>query len=924
MVKSYLRYSQGACLGVITSGGSNVQFDGSGALGIAPALADVRVWNLKTGAHVTTLHDKNVQAEVTALCRSPDGKRVAAGYDDGSIRLWELGTSKCEAIFHGHKKSVTVLKYNESGNLLASGSKDTDIVVWDVIAEAGQCRLRGHKDAITDLIFLDRGMFPLVFSCSKDTLAKVWELDSRQCIQTLVGHRNEIWSVDANSEQTRIVTAGKDAEIRVWTWDDSKAADTGSTPPELICLGSLQRTSRSRVVTVRFDRLNIDLLAVQSADKTVEIFKGRDAQQVTKKVKRKLKRKREKEKAKQARSGGSDGTEMDEDDAEASGPSDDGPSDVPTPEDEFAQLCVIRVDAKLRSIDWSPKTRRKAGASSQVLPLLLGMSNNSMVVYDVDVAAKEASRVGGVQIAGHRTDVRAVSLSSDDEMLLSTSNEDVKIWNLRSQECIRTISTGYALCGMFLPGDRQILIGTKSGQLELYDLGSSALLEKIDAHAGAVWTLAAKPAGPAGIVRTIASGSADHDVKFWDIELTLDPEWSATTKRVTLECAKTLTMTDDILAMKYSPDARLLAVALLDCTVKIFYEDSLKFFVSLYGHKLPVMALDISFDSRLIVTGSADKNIKIWGLDFGDCHKSMFAHQESVMSLAFVPRTHYFFSAGKDKMVKYWDADKFEQILAIPGHHGEVWSVCISSGGTFLVSGSHDRSIRVWDQTDEQVFLEEEREKELEDVFDADLELAPDGADVSDATRTTQRTVENLKAGERLAEALTLAELDTEAAAIKAEAGETHKPNPLLLGMSGSHYLLRVLRQIPAADTEEALLVIPFASMLTLFKYFDIWLKEGTQIELTTRCLFFALRVYHNQLTATRMRSHAGLIESLIKNTRDRVRLEKNTIGFNIAGLHHVQQEMEEEGMRFFDDVTAIKDARSRGSTPYEKKKRLV
>jgi len=45
-------------------------------------------------------------------------------------------------------------------------------------------------------------------------------------------------------------------------------------------------------------------------------------------------------------------------------------------------------------------------------------------------------------------------------------------------------------------------------------------------------------------------------------------------------------MTDDVLAVKYSPDGRLLAIALLDTTVKIFFQDSLKFFLSLYGHKV--------------------------------------------------------------------------------------------------------------------------------------------------------------------------------------------------------------------------------------------------------------------------------------------------------------------------------------------------
>lgn len=56
--------------------------------------------------------------------------------------------------------------------------------------------------------------------------------------------------------------------------------------------------------------------------------------------------------------------------------------------------------------------------------------------------------------------------------------------------------------------------------------------------------------------------------------------------------------------------------------------DSLKFFLTLYGHKLPVLCMDISSDGDLIVTGSADKNLKIWGLDFGDCHKSLFAHAD--------------------------------------------------------------------------------------------------------------------------------------------------------------------------------------------------------------------------------------------------------------------------------------------------------
>lgn len=57
------------------------------------------------------------------------------------------------------------------------------------------------------------------------------------------------------------------------------------------------------------------------------------------------------------------------------------------------------------------------------------------------------------------------------------------------------------------------------------------------------------------------------------------------TKQLALVHVRTLKMTDDVLAVKYSPDGRLLAVSLLDSTVKVFFQDTLKFFLSLYGHK---------------------------------------------------------------------------------------------------------------------------------------------------------------------------------------------------------------------------------------------------------------------------------------------------------------------------------------------------
>lgn len=91
--------------------------------------------------------------------------------------------------------------------------------------------------------------------------------------------------------------------------------------------------------------------------------------------------------------------------------------------------------------------------------------------------------------------------------------------------------------------------------------------------------------------------------------------------------------------------------------------------------------------------------------------------------------------AGKDRLVKYWDADKFQLLLELPGHQAEVWAVVVSSLGDFIVTAGHDRSLRRWERTEEPFFIEEEQERRLESLFEADAEVRitflPDSAGLS-------------------------------------------------------------------------------------------------------------------------------------------------------------------------------------------------
>ncbi|KAJ3414799.1 hypothetical protein HDV05_006046 [Chytridiales sp. JEL 0842] len=982
MVKLYLRYKQSHSFGVINSGNSNVCYDQSGRLAICPSLEDVVVWDVKKAIKVATWHDDDNKAEVTCIARSEVNDKFAVGYSDGSIRIWTLSNSSAPLVtFTGHKAAVTALSFDSSSHRLVSGSKDTDLVVWDVLGERGLYRLRGHKDQVNGVKFVESGTSGSeghVVSVSKDTMMKFWDLTTQHCVETTIAHRSEVWALqvlpaeytvdfkslststsdetptitsDTSSNLLTLLTGGAEGEVRVWKLDTNiltsklepsaapstsfqttasedllqSTLDSAITARAIQPLGILERQSKERVVSiVALPRASGRCVAVQGADRLVEVYKLRSEPELKRRLGRLRRRKNEKKKGETTING--------EETLELS------------VQDYIPRVSSLRAAAKIRSIDICPLATSTTSTSS--FHILCALSNNQIETHTAHLDAKEdpISHDLTFDTPGHRADIRTLALSSDNELLLSGSHAGVKLWNLETSQCIATMESGYALCSTFVPGDNYVIVGTKTGELEIFDLRSSTMIESIKAHDGPIWSLqmwADK--------RGITTGSADKDVKFWEFALVeLEPPEGSKTplikkKQLTLTHTRTLKLSDDVLCVRHSHDGKLLAVSLLDCTIKVFYVDTLKFFLSLYGHKLPVMSLDISSDSTLLISGSADKSIKIWGLDFGDCHRSLgAAHSDSVMGVQFVFGTHYFFSVGKDKGLKYWDADKFEQIMKLEGHHGEIWGLCVGKYGKFVVTGSHDRSIRVWEKTEEQFTLDEERERELEEVFErAALEDKEDGGigtgvdeevegglvkgnkeEVGEVGAAGKKTVESLKAGERLVQALEIWEEEVDAQGLyekelkKWEASKKANPkynepkpkpeprNPFIIasrldGEIPEAYVLFVANAIRGADLEQALMVLNLERCMALLGCIKVWIEKGWNLPLASRILTHLLTTHSSQLISTR--SCLPLLSSIQKTLTLALKAQRETVNFNLEALKYLKREWDAEHSVEFD-----------------------
>lgn len=937
MVKSYNKYELSLTFGTVATGDSNILSvsERAGRLvnagqAFVGANEEVYSWDVKKGELLSRWKDRNSTSKVTAISREAvEGDLFAVGHEDGTIRIWDSRTESVVISFNGHKSAITTLAFDRSGTRLASGAKDTDIIVWDLVAEVGLFKLRGHKDQMVGIHWI----YPenpeangdgqvstgfeandgFILSASKDALIKLWDVSSRHCIETHLAQTNgECWAFGVSPDSSGCITAGTDGELKVWSIDllslnrSSKTSSDGSH-----CLqdrGILRRQGKERTVGVHFHP-RADYFAVHGIDKAVEIWRIRPQAEVMRSLTRKRKRRREKAAA-------ADGVNGDAKIIEEE-PISRQVSDV------FVLYTIIRPGGKVRSIDW---IRSRSG---KTLQLLAALTNNQLETYDINAhqATQKSktdepvdySRAFSVDTPGHRTDIRALSLSSDDRMLASASSGSLKVWNSRTGSCLRTLECGYALCCSFLPGDKIVVVGTKNGELELFDIASSSLIDRIQAHESSIWTLQVHPDG-----RSMVTGSADKTAKFWNFEIVQEeiPGTKRTTPKLRLAHTRTLKVNDDILSVCFSPDSRLLAVSTLDNTVKVFFNDTLKLFLNLYGHKLPVLNISISSDSKMIATCSADKNVRLWGLDFGDCHKAFFAHNDSIMQVSFIPQpqtaegTHYFFSASKDRLLKNWDGDKFEQIQKLDGHHGEIWAMAVSKTGDFVVTASHDKSIRIWHMTDEPIFLEEEREREMDELYEStltttlDAENELDGEERGDAVAASKQTVATLTAGERIVEALEVGIEDlkvvNEWKSRRATNPNTAPPqrDPLFLalgGISAERHVLNVVQKIPSASLLDALLVLPFSVLPSLFNFISIWIQRQWDISLVCRVLFFMLKTHQRQIVASK--ELKTTLEGMREHLRRTLGDVKDLMGFNIAALRFIEYRVGERSVATIGDV---------------------
>jgi WD40 repeat protein/energy-coupling factor transporter ATP-binding protein EcfA2 len=190
----------------------------------------IKLWNVETGQEIRTLTGHN--EGVNSVSFSSDGKTLATGSFEKTIKLWNLETGQEIRTLFGHTYFYSV-SFSPDGNTLASGSFDGTIKLWNV--ETGQeiRTLSGHNGAsVYSVSFSPDGK--TLASGSEDTTIKLWNLETGQEIRTLKGHNGHVYSVSFSSDGKTLASGSEDKTIKLWNVETGQEIRTLKGHDELV------------------------------------------------------------------------------------------------------------------------------------------------------------------------------------------------------------------------------------------------------------------------------------------------------------------------------------------------------------------------------------------------------------------------------------------------------------------------------------------------------------------------------------------------------------------------------------------------------------------------------------------------------------------------------------------------------------------
>ncbi|MCG8364724.1 MAG: WD40 repeat domain-containing protein [Pseudanabaenales cyanobacterium] len=141
---------------------------------------------------------------VWAMSHSPDGRYLASGGTDGTIRVWDLQAGRNVHTLVSRHGQVRSLAFSPDGTTLATGGEDGIIRLWAVRSGREQTAIQAHSQVVRDLAFDPLGRY--IGSSSYDKTAKLWRVEDGTLAQVLRGHTDTVNAIAISPNGEMVAT----------------------------------------------------------------------------------------------------------------------------------------------------------------------------------------------------------------------------------------------------------------------------------------------------------------------------------------------------------------------------------------------------------------------------------------------------------------------------------------------------------------------------------------------------------------------------------------------------------------------------------------------------------------------------------------------------------------------------------------------
>jgi len=590
------------------------------------------------GRAVMTLtgHDSAVHS----LSYSPDGRLLASGSKDGTVRIWNTLTGEeTMSPMRSGDGAVLSVDFARNGKWVASGTDAGPVCIWKILPGISLQRLRNHSGSVRSVVFsLDSSR---LVSASTDKTIRLWNPETGEQLAVLSGHTEVVTGVVFSPDGKILASSSHDESIRLWHSTTRQAVgdplksegyDSVDISPngEMIAgaYGSevklTRRTTRERITSmhsepwirsVRFSPDGRSLVA--ACDHSVRLW---------------------------------------------------------TLHPDPRNPSRVDLGGHGGNVNW-------ATFSPDGLYIASASDDGTIRIWST------GSGQSAVQpMPAHEQAVRSVVVSHNGASIISGSYDNsVRVWNAHTGEATLPPLTGHTrpVLSVSISPDGDLIASASSDRtIRFWDAQSGAAAgEPMRGHTDAVWAVTFSHDG-----RWLASASNDCTARLWDVAtrqaLAIGP----------LRCKK------GACAVAFSPDDGIVAAGDNSGRMYLWRTDTgEQAHDPLHANDERVWSIAFSPDGTRIVSGGSDNAARIWDVNAGQCLHVLQGHTSVIRSVAWSFDGCKIGTGSYDATIRMWDAATGAPLATLREHTKDVNSVAFTADTRFIISGSDDTTIRKWD-----------------------------------------------------------------------------------------------------------------------------------------------------------------------------------------------------------------------------------